>query len=286
MAKPTIANRLDVARAELAATSKQIAELEAARNSALLADDDRTAVKLAGQADDLRRLARGYEDKIGLLEAEAEREANERRVKEKLGLIERIERKLAERDAAAAELQTAIEQADKAFRKLINLARDVRAAWPWAAHDLSPALLADAAIVAAVKHELFRCGGRPALGGGQDKPGSTINFPGGVSPRLELTGMPDRVTPLSAVAREASALASTVMRSGKSTGAIPVQVVNGNELAPRQRTAAEEQLAALHKRQAELAADPNADEAVYQSVVAEIAVAAAAVDAERTGAQP
>jgi hypothetical protein len=89
--------------------------------------------------------------------------------------------------------------------------------------------------------------------------------------------LPGSVTPISEIARGASALASEIMRTGKSTGGLTVQV-NG-EPAPRQRTAAEEKLAELHKRQAELAADPAADEAVYQGVVSEIA--AAAVDAEK-----
>jgi hypothetical protein len=284
MSKKDASGPLDRARAAHVETTNKIGRLEADRNDALLRDDDKTAVRLDAELEDLRRLSRAQRDKIGLLEAKAEREANELRVKEKAALIERVERKLAERDAAAAELQTAIEGADKAFRKMINLARDVRAAWPWPAHDLPPMLLGDAAIVAAVKHELFRVGARPALGGGQDKPGSTISFPGGVAPRLELAGLPGSVTPLGEIARGSTALASDIMRTGKSTGVITVQAVNG-EPAPRQRTAAEEKLAALHRRQAELAADPTADEAVYQSVVSEIAVAAAAVDAERRGAQ-
>jgi hypothetical protein len=279
MSKKDASGPLDRARAAHVETTNKIGRLEAERNDALLRDDDKTAVRLDAEVEELCRLSRAQRDKIGLLDAKAERQAAEARVKEKIGLIERIEKKLGERDAAAAELQATLEQADKAFRKMINLARDVRAAWPWAAHDLPPMLLGDAAIVAAVKHELFRVGARPALGGGQDKPGSTISFPGGVAPRIELAGLPGSVTPLGEVARGSTALASEFMRTGKATG-VTMQPVSG-EPASRQRTANEEKLAALHKRQAELAADPAADEAVYQGVVSEIAAAAAAVDAER-----
>jgi hypothetical protein len=274
---------LDRARASHVETTNKIGRLEAERNDALLRDDDKTAARLDAELEDLRRLSRAQRDKIGLLEAKAEREAAEARVKEKLGLIERIEWKLTERDAAAAELQAAIEGADKAFRKMINLARDVRAAWPWAAHDLPPMLIGEAAIVAAVKHELFRVGARPALGGGQDKPGSTISFPGGVAPRIELVGSPGSVAPLGEIARGSTALASQIMRTGKSTGVITAPA--GNEPTPRQRTAAEEKLASLHKRQSELAADPASSDQEYEQLVNEIVVAAAAVDAEKRGAQ-
>src|SRR5262245_18713424 len=64
MAKPTITNRLEAARAELAATNRQIAEIEAERNAALLRDDDSTAGKLAKQMEDMPRLERGHEDTI------------------------------------------------------------------------------------------------------------------------------------------------------------------------------------------------------------------------------
>jgi hypothetical protein len=237
--------------------------------------------------DDMRRLERGHEDKIRLLEIEADREANERRVKEKLGLIERVEKKLSERDAVAAELQAAIEQADKCFRRMITLARDCRAAWPWAAHDLPPALLGEAAIVDALRHEIFRSGARPLLGGGQDKPGAGLSFPGGQAPRLELVGMPDRVTPLADVAREATALASEIMRSGKSTGGATVVAgfVDGVPPAlmkePPPLSPQQQQLAQLLAEQERLANDfTPAGEAAYDAVVKKIS----ALQAEGTAA--
>jgi hypothetical protein len=94
-------------------------------------------------------------------------------------------------------------------------------------------LIGEAAIVAAVKHELFRVGARPALGGGQDKPGSTISFPGGVAPRIELVGLPGSVAPLGEIARGSTALASQIMRTGKSTG-----VITGPPVTSRRRDSA------------------------------------------------
>src|SRR5262245_20605175 len=108
MAKPTAANRLDAARKELEATNSQLSELEAKRNSALLADDDRTAAKLAGQIDDLHRLARGHADKIRLLEGEAERAEKEARIRRREDHIRRVEKLLADRDAAGHELADAV----------------------------------------------------------------------------------------------------------------------------------------------------------------------------------
>src|SRR5260370_32154324 len=108
MANPTTADRLEAARAELDAINRQRAELAGKRKAALLADDDRTDVKLASQIDALRSVARGHEDKIKLLEDEAARELAERQVKEKAALIGRIEKKLAERDRAGAELAAAV----------------------------------------------------------------------------------------------------------------------------------------------------------------------------------
>jgi hypothetical protein len=131
MAKPTIADRLSAARGEFDATNRQRMELEAKRNAALIADDDRTATKLAGQLDELRLLARGHEDKIKLLEAAAEEEANARRVKEKAALIGRIEARLAERNKVAAELAEMLPQANNLFRRLLELNRAIDSSWPW-----------------------------------------------------------------------------------------------------------------------------------------------------------
>ena len=50
------------------------------------------AASLADQAEALRRLIRGHQDKIALLQAEAQRVEGERAAKQKPELIERIEK--------------------------------------------------------------------------------------------------------------------------------------------------------------------------------------------------
>jgi hypothetical protein len=300
--KKSPANRLAIAQQQHAEASNQIGALEAERNLALLADKDAEAARLDGELEALRRLARGYRDKIGLLEAEAERAEAERRVREHASLIGRIEKKLADRDAAGAELQAAITQCDGLFRRIVELSQTVDAAWPWPTSDRPPLLLPPGAIRAAIEHELFRVGARPMLLGGMDKDGAGLNFPGGKCPKLEWTGVPDHIPALTAVLREASQHASRLMRSGKSTAssdfaapaaAVVAKPTNGaaahpvNSNAPLlptsppastspppadNRTPAQAQLASLLQKQAELANDDTpAGEAAYRAVVAEIA---------------
>ena len=122
--------RLAEARAALADANRQIGVLEAQRNAALLADDDPTAAKLYAELETLRGLARGHADKVALLEAEAAREEVEAVAKRRADLIVRFEKKLAQADAEADELQELLAQAEKKFRKIITLRTDARAAWP------------------------------------------------------------------------------------------------------------------------------------------------------------
>jgi hypothetical protein len=85
-------------------------------------------------------------------------------------LIERIESRLAERDKIGMELQETLVKADKLFQVLFRIAGECRAAWPWQYQCLPAILLGDQSILHAVEHQLFKCGARPALGGGMDRP--------------------------------------------------------------------------------------------------------------------
>jgi hypothetical protein len=281
MAKPTTTDRLSAARAELDAINRQRAELAGKRNAALLADDDRIAVKLASQIDDLRSLARGHEDKIKLLENEAARELAERQVKEQAALIGRIEKKIAERDRAGADATAAIKALDDAFRRLIDVGRDIRAGWPLAPSDGISCVLTPGSIVRLLENELFRLGSRPQFLGGQDKAGAGLHLPGAKSPTLEFINQPDKVTPLTEVLAQASRYLSGIMRTGKATA--PAATNGGAQVEQRPRTDAETRFAALHKRQAELAEKPDAD-AEYAAVVKEIAALGVEIEAEK-GAQ-
>lgn len=279
------AARLDEALAAHETVKHKLAELHATRNKALLADDDVAALKLAAEIDLQEQAARVASDKIELLKVEAEREAAERRAKERIRLIERIESRLAERDKVGAELQEILAKADKLFRELFRIAGEVSAAWPWSYHNIPPTILGKSAIIAAVEHEIYRIGARPVLGGGVDKPGAGLNFPGGRSPHFNLTLQPERITPLADVLRDASRMASEVMRTGRASGAVPISAVpvppalSGE--AP-ERTEAEKRLAALLKQQLELSEDVTpAGEEKYVACVAEITKVQAEIDAFR-----
>jgi hypothetical protein len=280
MSRPRSAtNRLEQARADHASANAKLNELETARAAALLADEDGKAVALDAEIEQQQRLVRGFHDKIGLLEGEAAKEANERRVREHAALIGRIEKKLAERDAAGAELADAIKKADQAFRRMIDAGQAAIAAWPWASHDVHPCMLSPGSITTAIQHELYRVGGRPQLLGGQiEKPGAGVHFPGGRSPSIQLAGLPERIKPLRDVLHESSALASRIMRTGKSTShievvAAPASVpVSTNGGAPAPRPDAELRLGQLLKEQARLSEDVSPQgEAEYHRVVSEIA---------------
>src|SRR6516165_3848638 len=97
-------SRLEQARADHTAASTKLNELEAARASALLADDDDKAAHLDAEIEAQRRLVRGFGDKIELLRQRAADEEQARKVREKADLIGRVEQLLAKRDAAAGKL--------------------------------------------------------------------------------------------------------------------------------------------------------------------------------------
>jgi hypothetical protein len=242
---PSAAARLDVARADHTAASGKLNELEAARHTALLADQDGEAANLAVEIEQYRRFLRGFQDKIKLLQEEVQKEEQARRAKEREELIARIEKKFADRDAASAELADAIKKADAAFRKMIDAGQAVLAAWPWQSHEHHAVLLSTGAITSATAHELYKIGARPRRFGGMDQPGDGLNFPGGRCPDLRLTNLPEKIKPLTAVCAEASALASTIMRTGRSTGYVepPVEAASMNGQGERpQRTEAEQRL--------------------------------------------
>jgi hypothetical protein len=287
-ASSSATDRLEAATGALADVNRRISEAVEKRNQCLLKDDDQEAIRLGAEIDALHQAAKAHEDKIRLLRAAAEQEAAERRAREREGLIVRIEDKLAARDAVGRELQDAVAAADKAFRKLIDIGAEVTAVWPWPASDIPAILLSSAAIAHALSAELYRIGGRPRMGGGQIEPHGVhagVDFPGAKVPRFELTHLPEKIVPFTAVLREATAHASNIMRGKRpsvedASMSTPASSVNGMSL-----TTAQERLAGLLKRQAELAEDP-ARESEYFDAVAAVAVAQAELDAEqRVGAQ-
>jgi hypothetical protein len=106
------------------------------RNTELLKDNNAGAIELGVRIANLKLAARAHEDKIGLLREAAEKEAAERRTREREGLIRQIESKLAVRDSAGKELADAVAKADRAFRRLIDIGAEIQNLWNWPASDV------------------------------------------------------------------------------------------------------------------------------------------------------
>jgi hypothetical protein len=282
--------RIEAARAELEQANARLAELDQSRNAALLADDTATAISLGIELASLKLAAGAHADKIQLLRSLVEKEAAERRGQERARVVEGIEKKLADRDAAGAELADAIKKADVAFRKMVDVGQAIIGLWPWQSPDTHAALLTPNGVATAIMHEIYRVGARPRLFGGQDKSGAGIDFPGGRCPDHRLANLQEKIKPMTAVCAEASALASSIMRTGRSTGyveppTVDVAISTNGQGEPPQRTEAEQRLSALLVEMARLAEDPAAEQR-YLEVVSEVACTQAEVTAEqKIGAQ-
>jgi hypothetical protein len=236
---PSAADRLKAAQAALEEVNRKLAELNEKRNAALLADDNAAAIDFGIETANLKLSARAYEDKIRLLQQAAAEQERSRREREREGVIKRIEDKLEQRNQAGAELADAVAAADRAFRKLIDVGFEVQSLWSWPPSDLPACLFSHAAITHALTHEMYRIGARPMLGGGQVEPAgfhAGIHFPGARVPRFELTHLPERIPPLTAVLQQATAHASAIMRGKRSSAQIDIPVsapaTNGN-VVPR-----------------------------------------------------
>jgi len=275
------AGAIEDTRQLLADANSQIEEVrrrraEELRGNASEAELDRFDAEIKR----LEVIAGRHEERIRLFDAAEVEAENERRVREKASLIERIEKRLSQRHAAALEIAEGIKMADAGLRKLIDIARDSQAAWSWQASDLAPTLLAPSAIISAIEREIYRQGARPVLGGGMDKFGAGINFPGGKPTRIELAGMPQAIKPLADLMQEATNLAAATMRA-KTSNAVVAPVAMIAE-ADRQRTPAQAEMAKLLQRQNELSADPTEEgERQYKEVVAQIAEVSQRVENEK-----
>jgi hypothetical protein len=274
--------RLEFAQAAIEEAIRKLGELNAQRNQCLLKDSTAEAIQLQIQIDALNQEVRAHRDKIELLKAEAEREANEKRAREREGQIKAIESKIAERDKAMDDVASAIKRLAAAAERAINLGREIVAGWSWQPHDLPAALLTPPSILTAISHESFRCSYHPRRYGGMDTdPLAGHMLPGSRCPRLEWTEIPERTRPMVDVVRDASEFAKRFLRTGRGSAVEAVQhqaVVepipdfrntNGGE-APR-RSEAEARLASLLKKQAELSEDVSPQgELEYQKIVSEI----------------
>jgi hypothetical protein len=273
---------IEDSRQLLADTNAQMEDARRRRTDELRGTADANELdKFDTEIKRLEIIASRHMERIALIEA-SEREAEaERQNREKASLVDRLEKKLAERHEVAVQISAAIKSIDGGLRRLIDIARDTQAARPWQGSDLAPCLLGPSAIVTAIEHELYRVGARPVLGGGQDKFGAGIDLPGGKPPRLELAGMPSAISPLVAVMDQATALASNILR-GKQPGVVapaPVALVADTD---RKQTGAQAELSQLLNRQSELALDLSPEgERAYDEIVAQIALMTHRVEHEK-----
>lgn len=217
MARKSAATSLELARKALEDIGTKLDELAHKREDRLLAGDDAATIRaLDNEIDALEHARRTEVDRIKLLEGRAKQEEAARVMREREGLIKRLESKLAARDAVGAELQTKVAEAEKLFRRMIDLSEQVVIAWPWGTADYAPALLTGSGITTALQHELYRVGARPFLGGA---PGLkvAVNFPGAKCPDHRLMGMPEQIPPLVENLAQASRYASDLMRGRRDT---------------------------------------------------------------------
>jgi hypothetical protein len=245
--------------------------------------DDKALDAVEAEITVLKRQHERQAARVKLFEAEVEREQAEATLKRRKEHVERFQKKLADADKVADELQATIENADKLFRKIIQLREDARVSW-WgtSAHEnalsVSPdgAALSGIAVKALLMHEIYRVGARPFVGG---SPGELkqVDLPGGQSPRHEWLGTPDKIEPFGARMRRASKAAIEVMKGKIPGGEVPdtpsaPQPLGNSTPPPPSGNGDQPTLAALLKRQQQLAEDMTpAGEAAYAEVVKQIA---------------
>jgi hypothetical protein len=287
-AKKSAATTLSEAQAELVNINARLSDSSARRDQLLLQQaDDKTLDAIEAEVANLQRQHERQVARIRLLEEQARADEADAVAARRKAHIAKFQKKLADADQVADELQATIEQADKLFRKIITLREDARILfWGSTAHEnalaVSPdgAALSGIAVKALLMHELYRVGARPFVGG---SPGElkAVDWPGGQSPRHELLGTPHLIEPLGARMRRASQAAIDVMK-GKipGSGEVPkenftsvpdtppgtseseVHFANGDQLT----------LPELLKQQAALAEDFSPEgEKKYAAVVRRIA---------------
>jgi hypothetical protein len=286
--KPSTETRLKDAKEAAAEATGKIRELEGKRADALLRDDDDGATKVLAEIERLRLFVRNTEDKAALLQAELKKEETLRHARFNAGLIGRVETKLAAREATAEQIQAGIGHLNRLALELMEQSRAIDAAWGWSNSDrFGLALLRDG-LLAAMAHELYRQSAIPKFGGGQNEgPLAGFQLPGSRPPRLDLVHQPKKIPSLVEVMRDASIFASDVMHGRRpSTATAPTVLVAPQE--PRERTAAEVEMAGLLKRQSELAAIPNPspeDDRAYADNTTAIAKLSAETEGAKADAQ-
>jgi hypothetical protein len=283
--KPNTEARLSDAREAAAEATAKIKALESKRAERLLLDEDQAAATILAEIEKLRLFVRGTTDKIGLLEAELQKETAERHARFNAGVVGRVETKLAAREATAEQFVEAVGHLNRLGMELLEQSRAIDAGWNWSNSDRYGLSLLRDGLLAAMAHEFYRQSAVPKFGGGQNEgPLAGWALPGSRAPRLDLVHRPKEIPSLVEVMRNASSFASDVMHGRRPSTATPPTVpIAAPE--PRERTPAEIELAGLLKRQSDLAAIQNPspeDDRAY----AENTIAIAKLTAQTEGAKP
>jgi hypothetical protein len=135
MAKKTAAAILSEAQSELINLNAKLSDTGRRRDQLLLANDATGLDAIEVELANLQKAAVRQADRIRLLEEQARQEEAAAVVKRRADVVVRFEKKLAESDREADELQNLLAQAEKKFRKIITLRTDARAAWPGVGRD-------------------------------------------------------------------------------------------------------------------------------------------------------
>jgi hypothetical protein len=278
---PTLAE----VREQAVDTAAKLTTLRSKRQAALLADNAAALDTIDSEIAALEKAASRQAERIQLLEEQARQQEAEEIARKRVALIAQFAKTLDLADTKGEELQATLEKADRLFREVVKLRQEARIMWPAgtshtnsAANTAEGAALSGGAVIQLLRYEICRVGSRPTLGG---RPGEVKepDFPGGLNPRpLDWAGTPDRITPLGAALRQASAFAVDMMK----TQLDPIQALApGQAVAPAEgdpRSAMEHRLAELLVQQNRLAADTSPEgEAAYLAVVSEL---------ERLSAEP
>jgi hypothetical protein len=223
------------AQQELTSINARLSDVSARRDQLLLAGNEAELDQIEAEVANLQKAHERQVARIRLLEQKAAREQAEAAAKERTDAITRIEKLLADRDAAGLKLQKTLIEADRQFRILIELSEAASTQWAWPPSDLIPMLMSGATIARAVTHQLYKYGAKPYIGG---SPGlkAEVGFPGGVCPDHRFRGLLDEIPALTDVLRDGSRLASRIMR-GKSlacetSDTAPPPAASGNGTPP------------------------------------------------------
>ena len=279
--KPHGIYRVEAAQAALEETTRKLAELNQQRNKLLLEDNDSEAAKLGAEIEALQHTARVHEDKIILLKAAAEQDANEKRLREREAQNKRIDALFDLRGEDIAKLAALEKQRVTVWRRVLDTNRRIVAAHDWTPSDLSACLLGPSAVNGALAHESWRVSYTPLhYGGAPEAPDAGQALPGARVPRHDWRDLPERILPMKDAFAAAGEYGKQALRGKRPTAPVDVPVLvtatngdagagatpvtNGGE--PAQRSEAEQRKIALEKQMEELAKDP-AREAEYNDVV-------------------